>query len=518
MILSGNDLEHFMLGLGATLAGVPYAPISTAYSLLSEDFGKVRHVIELLTPGMVFVADESKYGRAVRAVVPADTEVVGFHLDGSSGRAFTPFHKLLETPATAAVDAAIAAITPDTIGKFLFTSGSTKAPKAVINTHRMMSSNLQMIRQCLPFLAEEPPVLIDWLPWNHTFGGNHNIGIVLYNGGTLYIDDGLPTPDGIGETLRNLREIAPTIYFNVPKGFEEIVGAMEEDEELTRKLLSRVKIFFFAGAGLSPQIWDRLDHVAERTVGERIRMITGLGMTETAPFALCANGGTVYSGVLGLPAPGLTVKLVPIDDKLEVRYRGPSVTPGYWRSADQTAEAFDEEGYFCSGDAARYIDPSNRDVGLRFDGRIAEDFKLASGTFVSVGPLRARILADSEDYVQDVVIAGIDHNEVGELIFPRFEACRELAGLPSGVSPVAIVESAAVREFFQNLVDRQWACGTGSSSRVARAMIMDVPLSADLGEVTDKGSVNQRAVLRHRAEAVEILYSGEHPNVLLPRR
>lgn len=519
LVLSGNDLEHFMLAMGAFLAGVPFAPISTAYSLLSQDFGKLRHITELLTPGLVFVSSEAEYARAIQAVIPADTEVVAHVIDGvSSGRPITPFQDLLDTPATVAVDAALAAITPDTIGKFLFTSGSTKAPKAVINTHRMMCSNLQMIRQCLPFLGQTPPVLVDWLPWNHTFGGNHNIGIVLYNGGTLYIDDGRPTPDGIQETLRNLREIAPTIYFNVPKGFEEIVGAMETDEALTRHLLSRVQVFFFAGAGLAPQIWDRLDHIAERTVGERIRMITGLGMTETAPFALCANGGTVYSGVLGLPAPGLQVKLVPVDGKMEVRYRGPSVMPGYWRSPDQTAEAFDDEGYFCSGDAARYIDPRNREIGFEFDGRIAEDFKLSSGTFVSVGPLRARILADSEDYVQDVVIAGLNQNEIGILIFPRFDACRELAGLPGGVSPTAIIETAAVRDFFQRLVNRQWAAGTGSASRVARALVMDRPPSADLGEVTDKGSINQRAVLRLRAADVEALFAGHHPHMLLPQR
>ncbi len=518
LILSGNDLEHFQLALGAFLAGVPYSPISTAYSLLSEDFGKLRHIVDLTTPGMVFVADEAAYGRAVRAVIPESVEVVAHHVDGSSGRALTAFNDLLQTTDTAAVDEAIAAITPDTIGKFLFTSGSTKAPKAVINTHRMMCSNLQMIRQCLPFLAETPPVLVDWLPWNHTFGGNHNVGIVLFNGGTFYIDDGRPTPDGIGETLRNLREIAPTIYFNVPKGFEEIVDVMERDEALTRHMLSRVKIFFFAGAGLAPQIWERLDHVAERVVGERIRMITGLGMTETAPFALCANGGTVYSGVLGLPAPGLKVKLVPVDGKMEVRYRGPSVTPGYWRSDDQTAESFDDEGYFCSGDAARYIDPANREIGFEFDGRIAEDFKLSSGTFVSVGPMRARILADGEAYVQDVVIAGLNRNEVGILLFPRFDACRELAGLPGGVNTSAVLEAPAVRHFFQGLVDRQWAAGTGSATRVARALVMPTPPSADLGEVTDKGSINQRAVLRHRAAEVDALYNDQDPRVLRPQR
>ncbi len=425
VILSDNDIEHLLLALGAMLAGVPYAPVSPAYSLVSQDFGKLRHILGLLTPGLVFASGPA-YAKAIAAVVPADTQLV--LTEGSvEGRATTSFASLLQTKATAAVDAAHAKVGPDTIAKFLFTSGSTKLPKGVINTQRMLCANQQMIGQCFPALAEEPPVLVDWLPWNHTFGGNHNIGITLYNGGTLYIDEGKPTPALIGETLRNLREIAPTIYFNVPKGFEEIANALETDAVLRKTLFSRVKMFFFSGAGLSQPVWDKLDRLAEQEIGERIRMLTGLGMTETAPFAVCANAWDVKSGHIGLPAPGLELKLVPMGDKQEVRYRGPNVTPGYWRAPEQTAESFDAEGFYCSGDAAKPMDAAEPGRGFMFDGRIAEDFKLSTGTFVSVGPLRAAIIAAGDPLVQDVVIAGINRDEIGILLFPRLDACRDYA-------------------------------------------------------------------------------------------
>ncbi|MBU4611844.1 feruloyl-CoA synthase [Achromobacter sp. GG226] len=517
MILCGNGLEHFELGLGAMLAGIPFAPISPAYSTVSKDFVKLRHIVATLTPGLVFVDDTAPYADAIAQVFAPDVEVVA--VTGSlPGRAVTSFGDLRETQATPAVEAAHAKVGPDTIAKFLFTSGSTKMPKAVINTQRMLCSNQQMLVQCLPFLAEEPPVLVDWLPWNHTFGANHNIGIILYNGGTLYIDDGKPTPQGIGETLRNLREIAPTIYFNVPKGLEEIAVAMETDKPLADRFLSRVQAIFFSGAGLSPQVWNRLDRACEQHCGERIRLLTGLGMTETSPFALCANGGTVFSGVLGLPAPGLEVKLVSVEGKMEVRYRGPNVTPGYWRAPEQTAESFDDEGFFCSGDAARYIDPAKREIGFAFDGRIAEDFKLSTGTFVSVGPLRARILAASGDYLTDVVIAGLNRDDIGVLFFPRPDACRELAGLAASAPLSEVAAAPAVRDFFQQLVNRLWAEGTGSASRIARAVIVEDMPSVDHGEMTDKGSVNQRAVLARRAALVDALYDESHPALLLPAR
>ncbi len=515
VILSDNDIEHLLLALGAMLAGVPYAPVSPAYSLISQDYGKLRHIVEQLTPGLVFASGPA-YAKAIAAVVPADTPVV--LTEGAlEGRVTLAFADLLNTEPTAAVDAAHDKVGPDTIAKFLFTSGSTKLPKGVINTQRMLCANQQMIRQCFPGLAGEPPVLVDWLPWNHTFGGNHNIGITLYNGGTLYIDEGKPTPALIGETLRNLREIAPTIYFNVPKGFEEIANALETDAVLRKTLFSRVKMFFFSGAGLSQPVWDKLDRLAEQECGERIRMLTGLGMTETSPFAICANAWEVKSGHIGLPAPGLELKLVPMGDKQEVRYRGPNVTPGYWRAPEQTAEHFDAEGFYCSGDAAKPMDPADPGKGFVFDGRIAEDFKLSTGTFVSVGPLRAKIIAAGDPLVQDVVIAGINRSEIGILLFPRLDACRAYAGMAANVPPHIVVGDPKLRAFFQRLVDVMHSTGSGSATRVARALLLAHPPSIDRGEITDKGSINQRAVLTHRDADVVRMYIGTDRDVIVPR-
>ena len=515
-ILSDNDLEHLQLGLAAMLAGVPFAPISAAYSTVSQDYGKLRHILGVLTPGLVFASSGSGFGRSISAVVGADTPVVltQGHIEG---RKTLSFHELLATRAGAAVDAAHAAVGPDTIAKFLFTSGSTKLPKGVINTQRMLCANQQQILQCFPDLGRTRPVLVDWLPWNHTFGGNHNVGLTLYNGGTLYIDDGKPTPALIGETLRNLREIAPTVYFNVPKGFEEIANAMESDAPLRDTLLSRVKMFFFAGAGLSQPVWDKLERIAETSIGERIRMLTGLGMTETAPFAICANAEEVKAGHIGLPAPGIELKLVKSGDKTEVRYRGPNVTPGYWRAPEQTAESFDAEGFYCSGDAVKPIEAARPERGLMFEGRIAEDFKLSSGTFVSVGPMRARVIAAGDPHVQDVVVTGVNRDEIGLLIFPRLDACRALAALAAGAPAIDVLMAAPVRAFFQHLVNGLWAGGTGSATRVERALVLLDPPSIDRGEMTDKGSINQRAVLTHREALVEHLYAGGDDLVIVAR-
>jgi feruloyl-CoA synthase len=516
VILSDNDLEHLTLAFGAMWAGVPYAPISAAYSLVSQDYAKLRHIVATLTPGMVF-ASGPQYGRAISAVVPEDVEVV--LTEGEiAGRRVTRFDDLLATAPGAEADAAHARVGPDTIVKFLFTSGSTKQPKAVTNIHRMMCANLQMIRQAFAFLADEPPVLVDWLPWNHTFGGNHNVGITLYNGGTLYIDEGKPTAAGIGETLRNLREISPTIYFNVPKGFEEIASAMDHDDVLRESLFRRVQAFMFSGAGLSQAVWDKLDHHAERTIGERIRVLTGLGMTETAPSCTFALGIDVGSGDIGLPCPGVEVKLVPVEGKTEVRFRGPNVMPGYWRAPEQTAEVFDEERYYRTGDAVKLKDPSNLQRGLVFDGRIAEDFKLSTGTFVSVGPLRARIIVDGAPCVQDVVVAGMNRDDIGILVFPRVDECRKLAGLQADTPAGEVLRHSKIVGFFQALVDRQWKAGTGSANRVARAIVMAEPPQIDRGEITDKGSINQRAVLTHRAAVVDQLYAAGGEDVILPNK
>ena len=520
-ILSDNDLEHLTLALGAMWSGIPYAPVSPAYSLVSTDYAKLRHILGITTPAMVF-ASGPEYANAIRAVVNSAVHVV--MTEGViEGRHTTRFESLLATEPRSEVDAAHAAVGPDTIAKFLFTSGSTKAPKGVINTHRMLCANQQMLAQTMPFLAAEPPVLVDWLPWNHTFGGNHNVGIVLYNGGTLYIDEGKPTARGIAQTLRNLREISPTIYFNVPKGFEELAAAMERDDALRLSLFKRVKTFMFAGAGLSQGVWNQLDTLAERTIGARIPVVTGLGMTEASPSCTFAvRPGEVASGHIGLPVPGVEAKLVPDGAgpyaKTEIRFRGPNVMPGYWREPKLTMEAFDDEGFYITGDAVTWVDPSNPQKGLTFDGRIAEDFKLSTGTFVSVGPLRAKIIAEGNPCIQDVVLTGLNRDDVGALVFPRLDECRRLTPLSEAASAGDVLAHPAVRRFFEQLAVRLWNEGTGSASRVARLWVMADAPSIDQGEVTDKGSLNQRAVLAHRAGLVDALYEGGHPDIIMPSR
>lgn len=513
-ILSENGLEHALLALGCIYAGVPYCPVSPAYSLISQDFEKLRHVLDTLTPGLIFAPDAQRYGKAIAATIAPDVEVV-LGEGALEGRAATPWVSLLANEATAAVDAAMQATGPETITKFLFTSGSTKMPKAVINTHGMWCANQQQMRQSMPVLAEEPPILVDWLPWNHTFGGNHNFGLTVYNGGTLYIDDGKPTPALMHETLRNLREIAPTIYFNVPTGFEAIANAMKTDDQLRRTLLSRVRMFFYSGAALAQPIWDALHQTQEMEVGERIVMGTGLGMTESSPFAVFVTSPNVKAGDIGVPTPGLELKLVDVDGKTEVRYRGPNITPGYWRAPDATQEAFDEEGFFCTGDAVKWIDGNDIHKGLKFDGRIAEDFKLATGTFVSVGPMRAKIIAAGAPYVQDAVLTGINLKEVGAMIFPT-AAVRALSGLDASAPMSEVVASAPVLAHFQKVVNTLAGTATGSANRIARLVVMTEPPSIDKGEVTDKGSINQRAVLKHRDALVNALHDGSAPNIILP--
>jgi len=513
-ILSENGLEHALLALGCLYAGVPYCPVSPAYSTVSQDYDKLRHVLDTLTPGLVFAADGARYAKAIAATVKPGTEVV-LAQGEVPGREVTRWSKLLDTQPTPAVDAAMQATGPDTITKFLFTSGSTKLPKAVINTHGMWCANQQQMRQSMPVLAEEPPVLVDWLPWNHTFGGNHNVGLVIYNGGSLYIDDGKPTPALMAETLRNLREVAPTLYFNVPTGFEAIAHAMKADPVLRRNLLSRVRMFFYSGAALAQPVWDLLHEVQEAEIGERIVMGTGLGMTESSPFAIFITNPQVKSGQLGLPCAGMELKLVPTDGKVEVRYKGPNLTPGYWRSPEATAEAFDEEGFFRTGDAVQWIDESDHHLGLRFDGRIAEDFKLATGTFVSVGPLRAKIIAAGAPYVQDAVITGLNRQEVGALLLPT-PAVRKLAGLPESASLQSVLESDPVQAHFRKVANELAAQATGSANRVARLHLMHEPPSIDKGEVTDKGSINQRAVLKHRDALVQAFHDDALPFTIKP--
>jgi feruloyl-CoA synthase len=475
MVLSGNDLEHAVLQLGALYVGIPYAPVSPAYSLLSSDLAKLRSIMELLTPGAVFAADRQAFARALQ-IIPG---VEAWH-DLSFIDQITDLRD---------ADEAHRRVGPDTIAKFLFTSGSTGTPKAVINTQRMWCANQRMILHMLPFFAEEPPVLVDWAPWHHAAAGNHDFGLVLYNGGSYYIDEGKPFPGAIETTVRNLREIAPTWYFNVPKGFEALMPFLRNDARLRENFFSRLRVLWFAGAGIAQHVFDEMKSLARETRGEDIPFLTGFGATETAPATLGRTWDTGDASNMGLPPPGAELKLVPFEDRYELRVKGPHVTPGYWRQPELTAQAFDEEGWYRLGDSFAFESPEK---GLLFRGRIAEDFKLASGTWVNAGPLRARILEHFAPLVRDVVIAGEGRSELGLLIFPAGQV--------------------SIEELKSRLRSMS---STGSSNRIARALVLEAPPSLDAGELTDKGTINQRAVLSRRAAAVSELY-GDSEKVLKP--
>jgi feruloyl-CoA synthase len=511
-VLSGNDIEHALVGLAAMHVGIPYAPISVPYSLLSQDFGKLKTIIDILSPGLVFAANGTAFARAIAAAVPPGAELVVTAAPPDGRPAATNFATLTGTQPTSAVEEAHAKVGPDTIAKLLFTSGSTGQPKGVINTQLMLCANQAMIRCGLALVADEPPVLVDWLPWNHTFGSNHNFGLVLDNGGSLYIDEGRPLPGAVAATARNLRDIAPTIYFNVPKGFEMLLPFFEADRALRENFFSRLKVMFYAGASLAQHVLDSYERLAAETTGERIMFISSLGSTETAPAAIACSWESGHAGNIGLPLPGVELKLVPRDGKYEARLRGANITPGYWRAPGITNDVFDGERFYKIGDALKFADPADPAKGLLFDGRLAEDFKLATGSWVSVGPLRAAFIAHFAPLVRDVVLAGADRNEVTGLAFPDLDACRKLAPwLAPDATAQTVLADPRVRTAFGRLLDSFAAAATGASSRVGRIILLAEPPSLDAGETTDKGSINQRAVLTRRNTLVEALYATAPP-------
>jgi len=505
LILSGNSIDHGLLALAAMYVGVLYAPVAPAYSLQARDLTALERLFQRLPPAAVFAADGAAFRPTLRQVLPRGVEVLVS--TAPDGMRATRIADLERTEATRAVDAARAAVGPDTIAKILFTSGSTGQPKGVINTQRMLCANQEMISATIPFLRDEPPVLCDWLPWNHTAGGNHNFGLVLYNGGTLYIDEGKPTPQHFGATLRNLREIPAVAHFTVPRTYEMLMPHLRTDPVLRETFFRRLKVIFYAAAGLGPKFWDELRDVAIDACGEELLFMTGFGATETAPFAFTTGPAGASPGAMGLPAPGMQVKLAHVGGKIEARVKGPNVTLGYWRDEALTAAAFDDEGFYRMGDAIRFVDAEDPAKGLLFDGRLAEDFKLSTGTWVSVGPLRARILAEAAGCALDTVITGHDREFAGALIVPNLVTCRALAGVGADVAAADVLSHPRVVARFQQIIDTLARLSTGSSTFVARAMILEDPPSLDAGELTDKGSLNQRRVLEHRAALVEELYA-----------
>jgi feruloyl-CoA synthase len=502
MVLSGNSLEHLLLTLGAYTAGVPILPISTAYSLLSADHARVRAVAALCSPGMAFADDGAAFGPALDALADNVPERV------------TALDDLERTIPTDAVERAFASLGPETVAKILFTSGSTGAPKGVVNTHRMICSNQQALAQCWPFLRAEPPVLVDWLPWSHTFGGNHNLHQVITHGGTLHIDDGRPVAALFDRTVAALREVAPTVYYNVPAGYALLAPRLEADRELAERFFARLRFMFYAAAALPEALWERLRALADEVADHEVPLTAAWGTTETAPGATTAHFTTARCGCIGVPLPGVTIKLVPDGEKREIRLTGPNVTPGYHRDPEATAAAFDEEGFYRTGDAARLVDPADPAQGLMFDGRLAEDFKLANGTFVRVGPLRTALVSAAGGVLADAVIAGHDGPYAAALAWLNRDEARRVCG-GGGDAGVAL-DDPALREHLAaalaRLNDR-----AGSAARIERLLLLDAPPDMDAGEITDKGYVNQRAVLERRAgDVARLLADPPDPAVIRP--
>jgi feruloyl-CoA synthase len=500
MILSGNAIDHALLMLAGHTAGVPVAPISVAYSLQSQDHAKLKEIAALLDPGLVYVADTAPYAKALAAIDLGDAELVASR-NGANRDRVTAFADLAATAPGAAL--ARVAIGADTIAKILFTSGSTGRPKGVVNTHGMLTANQQQAAQIWPFLAEQPLVLVDWLPWNHTFGGNHNFNLVLRHAGTLHIDGGRPLPNLVDETIRNLSEISPTVYFNVPAGYAAILPRLERDEAFARAFFRDLRMIFYAGAALPQDLWNRLEAVSARTIGARVPLTSSWGMTETAPLATAAHFLIDRAGPIGVPAPGVEIKLVPSSGaKLEIRVRGPNVTPGYWKRPDLTAAAFDAEGFYQPGDAVRLADPDDPNQGVVFDGRLAEDFKLTSGTWVHVGALRVALLAAASPALQDAVIAGADRAEIAILAWLNVAACQKLIGDGAPAALPELARHPAVRAHVGRAFAQWNAAHSGSSERVARVLLLTEPPSIDANEITDKGYINQRLALERRTAEV----------------
>ena len=515
MVLSGNSIEHALLSLGAMQVGIPVVPVSPAYSLLSGDHQRLKALFELCSPGLVYVSDSGPFGPALAALPLAGAELVTGTNSGA-GPPATAFSDLLATPAEGAVNRAFDAVGPETVAKILFTSGSTGVCKGVINTHRMLCSNQKSLALVWPFIEKVRPLLLDWLPWNHTFGGNHNFTLVLRNGGVMYIDAGKPLPELIEQTIDNLREVSPTMYFNVPAGYSMLLPYLEDDKVLCEHFFRNLKLLMFAAAALPKDLWERLERLSVAVLGRKVPITSAWGTTETAPLATTAHFPIEDIANIGIPVPGVSVKMLPFGDKMELRVKGPNITPGYHRRPELTAKMFDEEGYYLAGDAGSLVDPLDPARGILFDGRITEDFKLMTGTWVSTGTVRVNAIAAASPLIRDAVVTGSNRADIGLLAWLNDAAGEQF--LTGGGQPLSspLILNPVIRARLVKDLAGYNTRNPGSSRCIRRIILMSEPPEIDAGEITDKGYINQRAVQDRRADLVERLYAeSPDPEVIL---
>ena len=504
MLLSENSIAHALLQMAAIFIGIPSVPVSPAYSLMSQDFGKLNYVFDLVEPSVVFAANSNAFANALASL----------KLDGIDVINAANLEEMASTKATSNVDDALSNVGPDTVARILFTSGSTGVPKGVINTHRMLCSNQQALTQVWPFIERRPPVLVDWMPWNHTFGGNHNLCMILKNGGTLYIDGGKPAPGLVETTIRNLREVAPTLYLNVPRGYQMLVPYLEQDAEFRDHFFSNLDLIFYAAAALPQDLWERIEQLSEAALGYKVPMMSAWGLTESAPLAVGTHFPIDRAGVIGLPVPGTELKMLPNGGKLELRLRGPNIMPGYYKQDDLTRDVFDEDGFFITGDAGKFADKNDPSKGVIFDGRVAEDFKLLTGSWVSTGTLRTAAVSACPEVIQDAIITGHDRDEIGLLIVPNIAGICELCGMDSDSDLSELASHNTMLSHLRVSLSTYNTANPASSRCIRRVLILTEPLNIDAGEITDKGYVNQRAVLERRHALVETLYN-QNSNVIL---
>ena len=514
LIMSGNGVDHGVLTLAAHYVGVPTAPIAEQYALIPAARERLEHAISLVKPSMAYVVDADKFAHAITIDALAGVEIVASDVGSQSG--VTGMDTLLQGDSGVDIDAARGQVTPDSVVKILMTSGSTSAPKGVMTTQRMMCVNQTQIADSLPFLTERPPSVVDWLPWNHVFGGSHNFNMMLANGGSFYIDDGKPLKGLFDRTVENLKMVTGSLVFNVPVGFGMLLQALKSDQDLRQRFFQDLDMIFYAGASLPQDIWQGLEHMALDVKGEVPLMTSSWGLTETAPATMIQQEPTDRSGVIGVPMSGVTLKLVPEEDgRYEVRAKGPNIMPGYYNDPQKTAEAFDGEGYFITGDAMVFVDPDNVNAGMRFDGRISEDFKLLTGTWVRATALRMSLLSHFAPLAADLVITGQDKSDIGVLIFPNKEAIQTAGHALDDVD--GMLSDPSLLTALRDRLAAWNEANASSSTRIARAALFAEPASLVDAEITAKGNLNFRKVLQRRSAILDHLYNGSHDAVIVPK-